>query len=43
MSQIIQNPTKIYDDIKKQILQGVKDRNHGFHLPIFTNLNNVQK
>jgi len=29
---------KIFDDIKKQLTKGVKDRKHGFHTPVFSNL-----
>ena len=38
MSQLIEKPDKILKDIKIQMLCGVKDRNHGFHTPVFSNL-----
>ena len=33
-----ENTQKIFDDIKKQLTKGVKDRKHGFHTPVFSNL-----
>ena len=33
-----ENTQKIFDDIKKQLTEGVKDRKHGFHTPVFSNL-----
>ena len=33
-----ENPRIIFDDIKKLLTIGVKDRKHGFHTPVFSNL-----
>ena len=33
-----ENTQKIFDDIKKQLTEGVKDRKHGFHTQVFSNL-----
>ena len=43
MDQIIEDPDKIFDNIKNQLLQGVKNRHHGFHIPIFSNTNNKKE
>jgi len=38
MKQFTENPQKILSSIKTSLSNAVKDRKHGFHLPIFTNL-----
>lgn len=38
MDQLIHNTEKIFDNIKIQLSEGVKNRQHGFHTPIFSNL-----
>ena len=43
MDQIIEDPDKIFDNIKNQLLQGVKNRHHGFHTPVFSNTNYREK
>ena len=43
MDQIIEDPDKIFDNITNKLLQGVKNRNHGFHTPVFSNINNKEK
>lgn len=40
MSLFDENPNTIYDNIKKLLIIGVKDRKHAFHTPIFSNSNN---
>ena len=37
MSLIYENPKAIFNNIKELLTIGVKDRNHGFHMPIFSN------
>ena len=39
MSLIDQNPNEIYNNIKKLLIIGEKDRNHAFHTPVFSNKN----
>ena len=43
MDQIIEDLDKIFDNITNQLLQGVKNRLHGFHTPVFSNTNNREK
>ena len=38
MSHIIESPDLILNDIINHLSKGVKDRNHGFHTPIFNNI-----
>ena len=38
MNQLIEKPDKIFENIKTQIKIGVKNRNHDFHTPVFSNL-----
>ena len=33
-----ENPKLIFDNIKKHLTDGVKERKHGFHTPVFSNL-----
>ena len=35
-----ENTSEIFEDIKKNLAKGVKDRKHTFHTPIFSNINN---
>ena len=42
MSLFDGNPNKIYENIKKLLIIGAKDRNHAFHTPVFSNNNNNQ-
>ena len=35
-----ENTNEIFEDIKKNLAKGVKDRKHTFHTPIFSNINN---
>ena len=35
-----ENTNEIFDDIKRNITRGVKDRKHTFHTPVFSNINN---
>ena len=39
MNHQYENPENIYYNIKFSLEKGVKDRHHGFHTPIFSNLN----
>ena len=34
-----ENVYEIFEDIKKNLIRSVKDRKHGFHTPIFSNIN----
>ena len=38
MNQLIEKPNKIFENIKAQITIGIKNRNHDFHTPVFSNL-----
>ena len=35
-----ENTTEIFEDIKRNLVRGVKDRKHDFHTPVFSNINN---
>ena len=35
-----ENTDNIFEDIKRNLTRGVKDRKHNFHTPIFCNVNN---
>ena len=39
MNHQYENPENIYYNIKFSLEKGVKVRHHGFHTPIFSNLN----
>jgi len=39
MTYLNENPKLIFDNIKELLIEGVKDRQHPFHTPIFTNTN----
>ena len=39
MNQLIDNPDKILHNINIELSKGVNDRNHGFHTPVFSNIN----
>jgi len=43
MTYLNENPKLIFDNIKELLIDGVKNRNHPFHTPVFTNkdLNNL--
>ena len=32
-------PKEIFEDIKRNLSRGVKDRKHDFHTPVFSNIN----
>ena len=34
-----ENTTEIFEDIKRNLSRGVKDRKHDFHTPVFSNIN----
>ena len=34
-----ENTNEIFEDIKKNLTRGVKDRKHSFHTPVFSNMN----
>ena len=34
-----ENTQEIFEDIKKNLSRGVKDRKHAFHAPVFSNVN----
>jgi len=38
MSKIFYEPNSIFSEIITQLKNGIKDRNHGFHTPTFSNL-----
>jgi len=38
MTQSNENPQKIFSEIKSALNEGVADRNHGFHTPVFSNI-----
>ena len=38
MSYLNENPKLIFDNIKELLIDGVKNRNHPFHTPVFTNM-----
>ena len=33
-----ENAAEIFEDIKKNLTRGVKDRKHAFHTPVFSNI-----
>ena len=33
-----ENAPEIFEDIKKNLTRGVKDRKHAFHTPVFSNI-----
>ena len=35
-----ENSTEIYEDIKRNLTRGVRDRKHNFHTPVFSNMDN---
>ena len=35
-----ENSSEIFEDIKRNLTRGVKDRKHSFHTPVFSNINN---
>ena len=35
-----ENSSKIFEDIKRNLTRGVKDRKHSFHTPVFSNIDN---
>ena len=35
-----ENINEIFEDIKKNLTRGVKDRKHTFHTPVFCNIDN---
>ena len=35
-----ENSNEIFEDIKRNLTRGVKDRKHSFHTPVFSNINN---
>jgi 3-hydroxyisobutyrate dehydrogenase len=35
-----ENSSEIYEDIKRNLTRGVKDRKHSFHTPVFSNIDN---
>ena len=35
-----ENTNEIFEDLKRNLTRGVKDRKHNFHTPVFCNLNN---
>ena len=35
-----ENTNEIFEDIKRNLSRGVKDRKHDFHTPVFSNINN---
>ena len=39
MSFFEESPITIYDNIKKLLITGAKDRSHAFHTPVFSNNN----
>ena len=39
MAQSNENPQEILASIKSKLLEGVINRNHGFHTPVFSNIN----
>ena len=39
MDQLIEKPDDIYANIVYNLKKGVKDRRHGFHTPVFSNIN----
>ncbi len=39
MGQLIEKPDDIYANIVSNLKKGVKDRRHGFHTPVFSNIN----
>tara|TARA_B100000579_G_C22755690_1_gene816313 strand:- start:139 stop:744 length:606 start_codon:yes stop_codon:yes gene_type:complete len=38
MSKINENPESIFEDIKKLLKKGIKDRSHAYHTPTFSNI-----
>ena len=34
-----ENTNEIFEDIKRNLSRGVKDRKHDFHTPVFSNIN----
>ena len=43
MAQSNENPQEILTSIKSKLLEGVTNRNHGFHTPVFSNIDLKQK
>ena len=43
MGQLIDNTDKIFQYIKTQLSKGIKNRQHGFHTPVFSNLKNTRQ
>ena len=35
-----ENSSEIFEDIKRNLTLGVKDRKHSFHTPVFSNIDN---
>ena len=35
-----ENTSEIFEDIKRNLTRGVKDRKHTFHTPVFSNIDN---
>ncbi len=35
-----ENSSEIFEDIKRNLTRGVKDRKHSFHTPVFSNIDN---
>ena len=35
-----ENTSEIFEDIKRNLTRGVKDRKHTFHTPVFCNVDN---
>ena len=38
-----ENTDNIFEDIKRNLTRGVKDRKHNFHTPVFCNINHDGK
>ena len=38
-----ENTNEIFEDIKRNLARGVKDRKHTFHTPVFSNVNNASE
>ena len=43
MSKYIENPYQIFRNIGLMIDEGVKNRKHGFHTPVFSNFSSQSK
>jgi len=35
-----ENTNEIFEDIKANLIRGVKDRKHTYHIPVFSNIDN---